>query len=147
MFQPGAVVVKVGLVQLPRCCGESKRTLAGPAAATTDVVVDPPVVVVVVVDPPASVVVVLEPPLAVVVVDAVDPPDDGGGVFSAGSFPLLDRALLALDELPPVSPLIHMPTIAATTIAVSSCHVFQVRRSLIFRSPGCGIPEDAGPLM
>ena len=48
MFQPAAVVVKVGLVQLPCICVGPIRTRAGPAATVedvdgaVDVVVDPP---------------------------------------------------------------------------------------------------------
>ena len=48
MFQPAAVVVNVGLVQLPCICVGPIRTRAGPAAtvedvdAAVDVVVDPP---------------------------------------------------------------------------------------------------------
>ena len=63
MFQPAAVVVKVGLVQLPCSWVGPKSARAGPAAAVDDV----DDVEVVVVDPPADVVVV-DPPAAVVVV-------------------------------------------------------------------------------
>ena len=76
MFQPAAVVVNVGLVQLPWSCVGPIRTRAGPAAAVddgVDVVVDPPATVVVV-DPPARVVVVDPPAAAVVVVEPLDAP-------------------------------------------------------------------------
>ncbi len=87
MFQPAAVVVNAGLVQLPWSCVGPTRTRAGPAAAVDDgidVVVDPPAAVVVVdppaavvvVDPLAAVVVVVEP-LADAVVVVVDPVDPG----------------------------------------------------------------------
>jgi hypothetical protein len=66
MFQPAAVVVKEGLVQLPDICVGPRSTRAGPAAAADEVAVDPPAAVVVV-DPPAAVVV--DPPAAVVVVE------------------------------------------------------------------------------
>jgi hypothetical protein len=79
IFQPAAVVVNVGLVQLPCICVGPMRTRAGPAAAVddvddaVDVVVEPPALVVVV-DPPAAVVLVepLADDFVVVVVDPVD---------------------------------------------------------------------------
>jgi hypothetical protein len=88
MFHGATVVVNDVLVQLPFCCGDSRRTRAGPAAVAGDVdgtavvVVDPPAAVVVVdppaavvvVDPPAAVVVVA-PPAAVVVVEPADGPE------------------------------------------------------------------------
>ena len=37
MFHAAAVVVNVGLVQFPCCCGDVRRTRAGPAAAADDV--------------------------------------------------------------------------------------------------------------
>jgi hypothetical protein len=45
MFQPAAVVVNVGLVQLPWSCVGPNRTRAGPAAAVGDVDGDVDVVV------------------------------------------------------------------------------------------------------
>ncbi len=81
MFQPAAVVVNAGLVQLPCICVGPKSTCGGPAEADDPaVVVDPPAPVVVVdpleavvvVDPPAAVVVVVDPPAA--------PPLDEGAV-------------------------------------------------------------------
>jgi hypothetical protein len=144
MLHEATVVVNGVLVQLPVSCGDIRRTRAGPAAAVDDAVVDPPAPVVVVdppaavvvVDPLAAVVVVAELPPAAVVVVAV-PPEAGGGVLSAGSLPLVVPAPLALDP-PPVSPLIHIPKMVATRMAVKSCHVCQDRRSLILSSPGSG---------
>jgi hypothetical protein len=148
MFHGAAVVVKDALVQLPFCCGDSRRTRAGPAAAD-DGVVDPAAVVVVapatvvvvlapaaavVVVAPAAAVVVVAPPAAVVVVAPA--PDEGGGVSLGGNLPL--PSVDALEEPPPVSPFIHMPKIAATRLAVSSCQVRQVRFSLILSWPGSG---------
>ncbi len=66
MFQPAAVVVKVGLVQLPCICVGPRSTCGGPAEAD-----DPDAVVDGALDPPAPVVVV-DPPEEVVVVDAPD---------------------------------------------------------------------------
>jgi hypothetical protein len=156
MFQGAAVVVNDVLVQLPFCCGDSKRTRAGPAAADDGVdeaavvvvtppaavvVVAPPAAVVVVVAPAAAVVVVVAPPAAVVVVLPADEP--AVPELSAGSLPL--PPLDALDAPPPpVSPFTHIPKTAAITATVSSCHVLQDRRSLILRSPGPGRSwEDA----
>ncbi|HXN61697.1 MAG TPA: hypothetical protein VN886_14730 [Acidimicrobiales bacterium] len=87
MFQPAAVVVKAGLVQLPCIWVVPKRTRAGPAAAAdVEVVVDPPVPVVAVVWPAAAVVVVvaLVAP-AVWDVVAVADPEAWGRVY-AGAF-------------------------------------------------------------
>jgi len=148
IFHGAAVVVNDVLVQLPLSCGDSRRTRAGPAAAVDEVdeaavvVVEPPAAVVVV-EPPAAVVVV-EPPAAVVVVEppavvvVVEPPavDELEGVALGGS--LLLPALDALDAPPPVSPLIHIPKMVATRMAVRSCQVLQVRRSLILSSPRSG---------
>jgi len=139
IFHGAAVVVNDVLVQLPLSCGDSRRTRAGPAAAVDEVdeaavvVVEPPAAVVVV-EPPAAVVVV-EPPAVVVV---VEPPavDELEGVALGGS--LLLPALDALDAPPPVSPLIHIPKMVATRMAVRSCQVLQVRRSLILSSPRSG---------
>jgi hypothetical protein len=110
-----------------------------------DVVVDPPAAAVVV-DPPTAVVVVTEwPPAAVVVVAAppwaCEPEDDALG---GGRWPLPELVAVALDGPPPVSPLIHIPKMAATTMAVRSCQVFQDRRSLILSSPGWGRSSDGG---
>jgi hypothetical protein len=85
MFQPAAVVVNAGLVQLPWSCVGPISTRAGPVGALEGlvagvvVVVDPPAAVVVV-DPPAAVVVVvepLEPPAVDDVVVVVDPVETG----------------------------------------------------------------------
>jgi hypothetical protein len=147
MFHGATVVVKAVLVQFPFCWGESSSWRAGPAAAppavvavvdppATVVVVDPPAAaVVVVVDPPAAVVVVAEPPPGEVVV--VLPPLEPEGVFAGGNVP--DVVPVAVAVPPPVSPLIHIPRIAATMTAVRSCQVFQDRRSLILYSPGAGV--------
>jgi hypothetical protein len=148
MFQGAAVVVNAVLVQFPFCWGESRSTRAGPAAAPAVVVavVDPPATVVVV-DPPAAVVVVAElPPEAAVVVVADVPPaavvvvapePDAAGVPapSAGRWPPSGFELAALEPPPPVSPLIHMPRMAASRATLKSCHVFQDLRSLILSSP------------
>jgi hypothetical protein len=142
MFHPAAAVVKAGLVQFPDCCGDVRRTRAGPAAAVEPlgdevVVVEPPAAVVVVVPAlPPAVVGVVEPaaPGAVVVVEA--PPESGVVALGGGSVPVVLVASAALDvPPPPVSPLIAMPTIAATIMAVRSCHVLHDRRSLILSSP------------
>ena len=102
----------------------------------TVVVVDPPATVVVVVaelPPEAAVVVVAElPPAAVVVPPEADAA--GAPAPSAGSLPPSGFELVAL-EPPPVSPLIHMPRMAATSATLKSCHVFQVLLSLILSSP------------
>ena len=71
MFQPAAVVVKVGLVQFPCIWVGPRSTCAGPAGALDEVVPD----VVVVVDPPACVVVVDPPAAVVVVAEPLEPPD------------------------------------------------------------------------
>jgi len=150
IFHGAAVVVNDVLVQLPLSCGDSRRTRAGPAAAVDDVddaavvVVDPPATVVVV-DPPAAVVVVDPPATVVVVPPAADEPE--AAALGGGSLPLPE--LDALDAPPPVSPLIHIPKMAATRIAVRSCQVLQVRRSLILSSPRSGAWSDdasASPL-
>jgi hypothetical protein len=152
-LQEAAVVVNGVLVQLPVCCGESRRTRAGPAAAVEEPVVEPPAAVVVVdppaavvvvdpaaapvfVEPPAAVVVLAEPPPAAVVVVAVLS-EEGAGALAGGSLPLSVLAPFALDP-PPVSPLIHIPKTTATRTAVRSCQVFQDRRSLSLSSPGRG---------
>lgn len=155
IFHGAAVVVNDVLVQLPLSCGEVRSTRAGPAAAAgaeVGVEVDPPATVVVVT--PAAVVVVVVAPLelptaapalavpplgAVVVVAAVEPEDDALG---GGSLPLL-ALVPPVPDAPPVSPLIHIPRMAANRTAVRSCHVFQERRSLIFSSPGFGVSSDA----
>lgn len=152
MFHEATVVVKGVLVQLPVSCGDIRRTRAGPAAAVDDAVVDPPATVVVVdppaavvvVDPPEAVVVVAELPPAAVVVVAVLPgagePEDAA--LGGGSLPLSPLAApFALDP-PPVSPLIHMPTMVATRMAAKSCQVLQDRRSLSLSSPGWGVSSD-----
>jgi hypothetical protein len=69
MFQPAAVIVNAGLVQLPWSCVGPMRTRAGPAGTLDELVAE----VVVVVDPPACVVVVDPPAAVVVVVVVVDP--------------------------------------------------------------------------
>jgi hypothetical protein len=148
IFQGAAVVVNVVLVQLPFCCGESRRTCAGPAAAAdgvddvVGVVVDPPAAVVVV-DPPAVVVVVTALPPAAVVVVAVLPPalEPDEAALGGGSVPLVVLAPFVLDA-PPVSPLIHIPKTAAAKTAVKSCQVFQDRRSLMLSSPGTGVSSE-----
>ena len=171
MFHEATVVVNGVLVQLPVSCGDNRRTRAGPDAAvddTVDVAVDPPAVVVVV-DPPAAVVVVdpsapvvfVDPPAAVVVVAELPPaavvdvavlpaagaPEDP--TLSGGSLPLSVLAPFALDP-PPVSPLIHIPKMAAIGTATKSCQVCQDRRSLSLSSPGSGgtsdDADDASPL-
>jgi hypothetical protein len=151
MFQPAAVVVNVGLVQLPWSCVGPRRTRAGPVAPVAggvEVVVDPPPVAVVVVDPPPAAdvvvdplpaaVVVVEPPAAVVVVEPVD-----FGRTYAG-------AVDAFDDFgaPPTSWFRNIPISAATSIPTASCHVLQDRLSSIWSSPGAGIgspPLDASP--
>ena len=145
MFQGAAVVVKAALVQLPCCCGDSMSTRAGPPAAAEDVgvvveaVVDPPAAVVVVDPPVAVVVVVAEPPPAVVVVAVLPPVEEFGvAALGGGSAPFPELVPLALGLPPPVSPLIHIPKMAAIRTAVRSCQVFQVRRSLNLSSPGLG---------
>lgn len=151
MFHGAAVVVNEGLVQLPVSWGEVTKTRAGPPAAVDDPVVDVEAVAdppgaVVVVDPPALVVVVVaEPPPATVVV-VTELPTAGSGADAAlggGSFSFPEVDPLAL-EVPPVSPLIHIPKMTATRTAVKSCHVFQDRRSLILSSPGWGKSSDTG---
>jgi hypothetical protein len=141
MFHPAAVVVNAGLVQFPDCCGDVRRTRAGPAAAVDPlgdevVVVEPPAAVVVVVPAlPPAVVGVVEPaaPGAVVV---VAPPESGVLALGGGSVPVVLEASAALDvPPPPVSPLIAIPTMAATIMAVRSCHVRHDRRSLMLSSP------------
>jgi hypothetical protein len=141
MFHPAAVVVNAGLVQFPDCCGDVSRTRAGPAAAVDplggEVVVEIPAAVVVVVLPlPPGVVVVVEPAApGTVVVGA--PPESGVEALGGGSVPVVLVASAALDvPPPPVSPLIAIPTMAATIMAVRSCHVLHDRRSLILSSPG-----------
>jgi hypothetical protein len=157
MFHGATVVVNTVLVQFPLCWGESRSTRAGPAAAPEAVVavVEPPATVVVVAPPTAVVVVAELPPAAVVVVVAdlppgavvvvAEPPEaDAAGVPapSAGRWPPSGFELAALDP-PPVSPLIHMPTMAATSATLKSCHVRQDLRSLILSSPAWGTPSDA----
>ena len=133
MFQPAAVVVNAGLFQLPWSCVGPMRTRAGPAAAAVgvDVVVDPPTAAVVVVDPPAAAVVVVDTldPLADDVVDVVDPVDAGN--LYAGAF--VDWVVV-----PAVVPFNAIPTTSAARIATRSCHVLQVRFSLMWSSPGAG---------
>ena len=133
MFQLAAVVVKAGLVQLPWSCVGPRSTRAGPAATVDDVVADPPAAVVVVVDPLVAAAVVVDPPAAAVVV--VDPVDLG--MVYAG----------ALEEDDPVEPdegaLAAMPTRRKTSATTAICHDFQVRFSLICRSPGAG--NGSGP--
>lgn len=145
MFQSATVVVNAGLVQLPWSCGEIMRTRAGPAAAVddVDVVVDAPAAVVVV-DPPAAVVVVVELAPTVVVVVAVPPPAGAleGVALGGGSLELPELVPFPVDP-PPVSPLIHIPAMAAIRTAVKSCQVFQDRRSLILSSPGLGWSDDS----
>jgi len=150
MFHEAAVIVNGVLVQLPWSCGEVRRTRAGPDAAV-DAVVDPPAAVVVVdppaavvvVDPPAAVVVVTElPPAAVVVVAVLPAADPEDAALGGGSFPLPKLVPVVLEAPPPLSPLIHIPKIAAIRTAVRSCQVFQDRRSLILSSPGSGLPSD-----
>jgi hypothetical protein len=150
MFHGAVVVVNAVLVQFPFCCGERRSTRAAPPAAapaTVVAVVDPPATVVVVA-PPAAVVVVAEPPPAAVVVVVaelppaavvvvVEPPEAdaaGAPAPSEGRWPPSGFELAAL-EPPPVSPLIHMPMMAATNATLRSCHVFQDLRSLILSSP------------
>ena len=145
MFHGAAVVVNDPLVQLPCCCGESRRTCAGPAVPAddgVDVVVDPPAALVVV-DTPAVVVVVTELPPAAGVVVAVLPPAVAPVVaaLGGGSVPVVVLAPFVPDA-PPVSPLIHIPKTAATRTAIRSCQVFQDRRSLILSSPGMGALSD-----
>jgi hypothetical protein len=70
MFQPAAVIVNAGLVQLPWSCVGPMRTRAGPAGTLDELVAE----VVVVVEPPACVVVVDPPAAVVVVVDPLVPP-------------------------------------------------------------------------
>ncbi len=90
MFQPAAVVVNVGLVQLPCIWVGPTRTRAGPAAAAAVDEVDDDVVVVV--DPPAAVVVVDPPAAAVVVVDEpLEPPAAAGAVVVVAVEPDLGR--------------------------------------------------------
>ena len=131
MFQPAAVVVNAGLFQLPWSCVGPMRTRAGPDAAAVgvDVVVDPPTAAVVVVDPPAAAVVVVDTldPLADDVVDVVDPVDAGN--LYAGAF--VDWVVV-----PAVVPFNAIPTTSAARIATRSCHVLQVRFSLMWSSPG-----------
>jgi hypothetical protein len=101
--------VKAGLVQFPDCCGDVRRTRAGPAAAVDplgdEVVVEPPAsaaaVVVVVPDVPPAVVLVVDPAAAgaVVVVDA--PPASEVDALGGGRVPLVLVVSAALDGLPP----------------------------------------------
>ena len=122
-------------------CGRRRcGCVVDPPAAV--VVVDPPAAVVVV-DPPAAVVVVAELPPAAVVVVAVLPAAGApeGVELSGGSLPLSVLAPFELDP-PPVSPLIHIPKMAAIRTATKSCQVCQDRRSLILSSPGCGWSSD-----
>jgi hypothetical protein len=72
MFQPAAVVVNTGLVQLPWSCVGPTRTRAGPAGALDEVDAE----VVVVVELPAAVVVV-EPLVEDDVVVVAEPVDVG----------------------------------------------------------------------
>jgi hypothetical protein len=151
MFHVPPAMVNAGLVQLPVCWTSGTSTVAGPTAAGAAVVAavvavdaeDPPAKVVLV-EPLADVVLVL--PAAVVLVAEPDPlfvaepaavvavvPLGGGSLPSA-----LEPPPLASVADPPVLPLIHMPSTAATSTADSSCQVFQVRRSLIFSSPFSG---------
>jgi hypothetical protein len=141
MFQPAAVVVNEGLVQLPDICVGPSSTRAGPAAA---VVVDPPAAVVVV-DPPAAVVVVDDDPPALVVADplagavvVVAEPSEVGSLY-AGT-PLDD----AVAE-PPVVPFRAKPTTSAIPEATRSCHVAQLRLPLICSSPGAGMTSSRIP--
>ena len=133
MFQLGAVVVKAGLVQLPCSCVGPRRTRGGPAAAVDDVVADPPAAVVVV--DPLEAAVVVEPLVAAAVV-VVDPVDFG--IVYAG----------ALEEDDPVEPddgaFAAMPTRRKTSATTAICHDFQVRFSLMCRSPGAG--KGSGPV-
>jgi hypothetical protein len=109
MFHPASVVVNAGLVQFPDCCGDVRRTRAGPAAAVEplgdEVVVEPPApaatAVVVVPEVPPAVVVVVDPSAAgaVVVVDA--PPESGVEALGGGRVPRVLVVSAALDGLPP----------------------------------------------
>lgn len=126
MFHPGTVVVNAGLVQFPCICVGPKSTRAGPAAVVD---VDPPAAVVDV-DPPAAVVVVPPPPGAVVVV--AEPVEEVGSLYAGA---------LVEDEAvdPAVVPFNQNPNTSARPLATASCHVAQLRRPLIWRSPGAGM--------
>jgi hypothetical protein len=152
IFHGATVVVNEVLVQFPWSCGESRSWRAGPAAAVegdvvgaVEVVVAPALaaVVVVVEPPPAVVVVVPEPPPVAAVVVVLPPAEEPEpAALGGGSVSCLEADPLAL-EPPPVSPLIHIPTMTAIRTAVSSCHVFQDRFCLILSSPGLGVPSIA----
>lgn len=141
MFQPAAVVVNAGLVQLPDICVGPKSTRAGPAADVDDVEVDPPAAVVVVeplgavvvVDPPAAVFAV-DPPVAVATVVVVDPVEVGS--LYAG---VPEDAVVE----PAVVPFNAKPARSATTIATRSCHVAQLRLPLMWSSPGAGMASSS----
>ena len=146
MFHGAAVVVNDVLVQLPLSWGDVSSTRAGPAAAAGAevAVVDDPPATVVVVAPAAAVVVVVAallalPPAAAAVVVVVPPPP---AVVSpelcvgGGRVPFVVPPVAEAPPPPPVSPLIHMPMMAATTATDKSCQVFQERRCLILSSPG-----------
>jgi hypothetical protein len=146
MFQPAAVVVKVGLVQLPFSCVGPRSTRAGPAAAVDDVevvvVVDPPAAAVVVVEelPEAAVVVVVDdPPVAAVVV--VVAPEEAGSLY-AGASAACELVLPA----GPAREFTHAPTTRATRATTASCHVRHARLSLMWSSPGAGQLSGAVPV-
>jgi hypothetical protein len=134
IFQLAAVVVNAGLVQFPCICVGPRSTRAGPAgAAADDVVVDPPTAVVVVVADEPAVVVDVEPSAAAVVV-VVDPLEPGS--LYAGAF---DASVAD----PPVVPFTAKPTRSAMRTATTSCQVLQLRRSLMWSSPGVGMTSSS----
>ena len=153
MFQPAAVVVKEGLVQLPDICVGPRSTRAGPAAAADEAAVDPLAAVVVdplaavVVDPPAVVVVERPAPLVVLDPPALDPPALSGAVVvetvpdEVGS--LYAGAPVDEDVVEPsVVPLSQKPRSNARPAATTSCHVAQLLLPLIWSSPGAGMTSS-----
>ena len=100
------------------------------------------------VDPPAAVVVVDPPAAAVVVVEPLEPRRTtrrGRGPTRstwAGCTP--ERSTIDVRR-PPSCSSTAIPTRAATSIATTSCHVFQVRLSLMWSSPRRGHRVAARP--
>jgi hypothetical protein len=143
MFHVPPAMVNAGLVQLPDCWTSGTNTVAGPTAAGVEVLDEPPETVVDV-ELPAAVVDVAVPAAAA---DAgVEPAVVLVAVPAAGGSFVSPLEAAPVPDAEPVSPLIHIPKTAATTIAVSNCQDFHERRSLILSSPFSGAsPLDGGP--